>query len=679
MTMDSDERRSAAPTFQTVLDRHISRRLFLNATGTVAGLSSVPWSIAAGASESVRGPSEFQPVAPQRADAIVLAKGYTYDLIARWGDSLFPGTPSLTGRDLLTDKLLEPGAGRRQERQFGCNCDAIKYFPAPGKKDRAVLCVNNEYVQSELAFRKRRDIGVERAEARRRWVTDHPQVVDVMKAAQGVSVIEIARTRGAWKLQPGAPLTRRITAETVCEIRGPARGAPLMRTKQDPEGMRARGTFANCAGGKTPWGTYLTAEENIDDYFGFAVSWSKATDDSATVEALRRFPLRDHSFYGWEHADPRFDVRQEPHEALRFGWIVEIDPNDPTATPRKRTALGRFSHEGANTTLTRDKRVAVYMGDDDPFEYVYKFVSRGAFDPEKPQANRDLLDDGTLYVARFDADGTGEWLPLVHDEKGPLNSKSGFASQADVVIKARAAGDILGATPMDRPEDIEPSPITGRVYIACTKGVGRQAGSVKKEWAGRVIDIGVNAANPRPQNQSGHVIELIEDGDDGAATRFRWSVFLLAGNPQAPGSAFLTRYEDVVRSELAAAATYYGGYREAGAVSPFACPDNLGIDTFGRLWIVTDSDKLTEANNGCFVCPTDGAERGKLRQLLSAPVGAEVGGCEFSPDGTTLFLSIQHPGEGGSVDSPISHWPDGGNLPARSAVVAVRREDGGPV
>ena len=242
-----------------------------------------------------------------------------------------------------------------------------------------------------------------------------------------------------------------------------------MRTNADPTGTRVLGTFANCSAGKTPWGTYLTSEENVDDYFAGGpkpFEWSK---DAALVDAYRRFPLRENSFYGWEVQDSRFDARAEPREALRFGWMVEIDPHDPQSVPRKRTSLGRFQHEGANTIVGKTGHVAAYMGDDEKFEYIYKFVTRDRFDAKNPAANRDLLDHGTLYCARFDADGKGEWLPLVHDENGPLNSRAGFASQGDVVIKVRAAADLLGATPMDRPEDVEPSPVTGRIYIPCTK------------------------------------------------------------------------------------------------------------------------------------------------------------------------------------------------------------------
>jgi secreted PhoX family phosphatase len=595
--------------------------------------------------------SRFTPVMPQTTDAIVLPPGYSYDLLARWGESLFPGTPSLTGEAIMDDRLIVPGAAARQERQFGNNCDAVAFFPASdNRSDAGVLCVNNEYVTAALMLRGRSRLQGTPAAARSDWLRRNPEAVAVMKAAQGVSVMEIRKRRGRWEIRKGAPRNRRITAETLCDVYGPARGSPLLRTREDPTGTRVRGTFANCANGKTPWGTYLTCEENVDDYFASTEAWFAATKDAELRDAHRRFPGAERSsLYGWEYVDARFDVTSEPREGLRFGWVVEIDPQDPQSVPRKRTALGRFSHEGACSALARDGRAAAYLGDDDQFEYVYKFVTRRAFDPQDPNANRDLLDDGTLHVARFDADGTGAWLPLVYDEKGPLNRASGFTSQGDVVIKARAAADLVGATPMDRPEGIKPSPLDGRVYISCTKNPARESASRRVEWIGRSVDLGTNAANPRPQNKTGHIIELTEHDGDAAATQFRWDLFLLAGDPVAPGA------------------------------SPIACPDNLGFDPFGRLWIVTDSDSVIGANDGCYVCPTAGADRGVPKQILSAPVGAEVCGCEFTPDGTTLFLSIQHPGDGSTLEAPSSHWPDGGNAPPRSSVIAVRREDGDPL
>jgi secreted PhoX family phosphatase len=357
--------------------------------------------------------------------------------------------------------------------------------------------------------------------------------------------------------------------------------------------------------------------------------------------------------------------------------MVEIDPHDPRSVPRKRTSLGRFQHEGANTIIGKTGHAVSYLGDDEKFEYIYKFVTRDRFDAKNPAANRDLLDHGTLYCARFDANGTGEWLPLVHDENGPLNSRAGFASQGDVVIKVRAAADLLGATPMDRPEDVEPSPITGRIYIPCTKSEDRTVASGAKPSSGRETDTRVNAANPRPQNKSGHIIEIAEDGDDATATRFEWNVFLLAGDPAA--GRYIVDARDLVPGSLSPTDTYFGGYANPAELSPIHCPDNLGIDPQGRLWIVTDADDRTVPNNGCFVVETSGPQRGLLKQLASAPTGCEVCGCEFTPDGRTLFLSIQHPGEGGTLDKPRSHWPDGNGMPARAALLAIEREDGAAV
>lgn len=656
--------------FRSLLDRRFSRRSLMVGAAVAAAL---PAATEARASST----PALRSIAPSRTDAVLLSPGLRHDVLIAAGDPLWPKEPGLSAADLKTLAWLDERAGERQARRFGTNNDALAFFPEPGKSASGVLCVNHEYVQAELVFAGLPADSASRSRQRESWIKTHPQAVAWMQAAHGVSVLQVTRGVRGWTVTRGGPLTRRITATTPIEICGPARGDPLMRTRADPTGTVALGTFANCAGGKTPWGTYLTAEENIQDYFGGARSWDSTTDDEATRRAHQRWPLRERSSYGWEYVDSRFDVRQEPREALRAGWIVEIDPFDPTARPRKRTALGRFCHEGANTILTKDGRVAAYMGDDAKFEYVYKFVSRGRFDPKNRNANRDLLDDGTLYVARFDASGRGEWLPLVYDENGPLNTRAGFTSQAEVLIRCRAAADVLGATPMDRPEDVEPSPISGRIYVALTKNGDRQV--KRSEVTGREIDLGPNPSNPRPDNDFGHIVEITEDDDDAARTRFRWNVFLLAGDPRNAASRFVTRYEDLSPGMLAREDTFYAGFADRSQVSPIACPDNLGFDPQGRLWIVTDGESDLIANNGCFVVPTSGADRGRLQQIASAPVGAEVCGCEFTPDGRTLFLSIQHPGEGGTIDAPVSHWPDGGQLPPRSAVIAIQREDGDPL
>jgi secreted PhoX family phosphatase len=663
------------PTFDAVLAANLSRRAVL--TGAVAGMGLA--ACARIPTKSVGKASAFKSVAPQNTDALIIAEGYRHNIVARWGDSLVTGTPDFDTRRLAADDWLDADAVAAQRRQFGTNADAVGYFPqVHGRAARGLVCVNHEYVNGELIWPTHSGVGMKAARAKA-WFDQHPQAVAFMQAAHGVSVMQLQRDENGWTRELSSPFNRRITANTPMDIHGPARGHELMRTKADPAGTRVLGTFANCAAGKTPWGTYLTSEENVDDYFAGGAAM-RETREPAMSDAYRRFPLRDHGFYHWNFQDPRFDTAVEPHEPLRFGWMVEIDPHDPKSIPRKRTALGRMQHEGANTIVGKSGHVAAYMGDDDKFEYIYKFVTRDQFDAKNPAANRDLLDHGTLYCARFDADGTGEWLPLVQSENGPLNSSAGFATQGDVVIKVRAAADLMGATPMDRPEDVEPSPITGRIYIPCTKTSERGMPG-DTDYSGRHVDTGVNAANPRPDNKFGHIIEIAEDGDDARATKFTWSVFLLAGDP-AQGR-YIADARDVARgfseSSLTGTDTYFAGYPNPAELSPVYCPDNLGIDPQGRLWIVTDSDNKGNPNNGCYVVPTSGPDRGLLKQLASGPNNCEVCGCEFTPDGRTLFLTIQHPGEGGTFARPRSHWPDGNGLPPRAALVAIEREDGDPV
>jgi secreted PhoX family phosphatase len=663
------------PAFDTILAARLSRRtLFSGAAGALglAAIAQIPTIARAG-----RATHGFKSIAPQENDAFTIADGYRWNLIARWGDSLVTGTPDFDTRRMTDNRWLSAAAVDAQHRQFGTNADAVQYFAlAKGRKASGLVCVNHEYVNGDLVFHEHDGAGM-KADPRRAWMERHPHAVAFMQAAHGVTVMHIGREAGGWKRDLTSPNNRRITAQTPMQISGPARGHALMRTNADPKGERVLGTFANCSAGKTPWGTYLTSEENVDDYFAGGRTHRETGGDAAANDAHKRFALRENSFYGWDVQDPRFDVGSEPHEPFRFGWMVEIDPRDPKSVPRKRTALGRFQHEGANTIVGKTGHVAAYMGDDDKFEYCYKFVTRDRFDPKNPAANHDLLDHGTLYAARFNADGTGQWLPMVHDEKGILNSGAGFASQGDVVIKARAAADLLGATPMDRPEDVEPSPVTGRIYIACTKSEERGVPGAPTQWSGRDTDITTNAANPRVNNKSGHIIEITEHNDDATAQGFRWDVFLLAGDPAA--GRYIVDSRELAQGNLAAVDTYFAGYADKAQVSEVHCPDNLGIDPQGRLWIVTDSDSHGNPNNGCFVVPVTGPDRGHLQQLASGPTGCEVCGCEFTPDGKTLFLSIQHPGEGGTLANPTSHWPDGNGLPARAALLAVEREDGLPV
>lgn len=652
-----------SPTLRTLLARRLDRRRLLGGGASLAALGLATRCAFGQTSGGTR--LSFPRVAPSKADAVIVPEGYRADVVVRWGDPLFADGAALDARAVAQGALLTAEAATAQARQFGYNCDGIGLFPLGG--ERHLLCVNHEFPLPALLFpgwveaREARAVGA--------FVRERPAAVALMQAAVGLSVIELER--GArWTYVRDSSFNRRVTAHTAMEIAGPARNHPLLNPKGERTPL-AFGTFGNCAAGTTPWRTYVTAEENVDDYFG---NGAAANFDAETERAHKRFGvrLRD-SAHRWEYVDPRFDMAANPAESLKFGWIVELDPFDPGSRPKKRTALGRFKHESATTVLAADGRAVVYMGDDQQFEYFYKFVSRGRFDPARPEANRDLLDDGTLYVARLGDDGQGEWLPLVHGEQPELTTAHGFASQADVLLRCREAADALGATPLDRPEDVAVNPRTGDVYVACTQSLGRDGGTV--EVGGRMLDTKTDRSSPRAPNAAGHIIELVEQLGDAAATSFRWDIFLLAGAPTRDGLLAVLPAEHA--ASLDQNATYFGGATESAELSAFANPDNLGFDADGNLWIVTDGNQPDGNNDGCFVCPTDGPERGQVRQFMSAPVGAEVCGCEFAAGGGTLFLTLQHPGEAGSATSPQSHWPDGGDAAPRPSVIAIEPESRG--
>jgi secreted PhoX family phosphatase len=361
------------------------------------------------------------------------------------------------------------------------------------------------------------------------------------------------------------------------------------------------------------------------------------------------------NFYAWGKFHDRFDVLKEPNEPNRFGWIVEIDPFDPTSTPKKRTAFGRGKHEGAAGVINADGRYVIYSGDDQRFDYVYRFVTTARVDRANPKANRDILDDGVLSAARYNADGTIDWLPLVHGQ-GPLTAENGFMSQADVLIERRIAADLVGATKMDRPEDVEASPITQKVYVALTNNSRRKPDQI-------------DAANPRADNRFGHIIEMTPPGGDHAAAQFRWEMLVRCGDPAVAevGATFST-------------GTSANGW--------FGMPDNVAFDSQGRLWIATDGNakSRTGRTDGLWGVETEGPGRGTSRHFFRVPVGAELCGPCFTPDDETLFVAVQHPGEGESAgmsstfEEPATRWPDfKSNMPPRPSVVAITKRGGGKI
>jgi secreted PhoX family phosphatase len=569
----------------------------------------------------------FEPVPSGTADTIVVPRGYVAQVIVPWGDPV--GLPG----DMPAFRSDASNTAAEQAAQVGMHHDGIAYYTLDGSR-RGLLAFNNEYA----------DDGLLHTDGMTTWSAGK---VAKSIAAHGVTVVEVERgDDGAWRVVRPSRYARRVTAATPARIAGPAAGHPMLRTADDPTGTRVLGTLNNCAAGPTPWGTFLTSEENFVFYFN-----GPREPDAHQ----RRWGMRaGGAGYRWHEHEARFDATRHPNEFNRFGWMVEIDPMDPGAAPVKRTALGRAAHEGGTIAVLRDGRVAVYMGEDARFEYVYKFVSRDAIRPGGAAANRELLDHGTLYVARFDADGSGRWLPLAHGQ-GPLTAANGFGGQGDVLVKARQASDLLGATKMDRPEWIAVDPASGEVYVTLTNNSQRGGD-------GRP---GVDAANPRANNTVGHIVRWKESGDFDA-TSFAWNHFVLAGDPKA--------------ARADARGTMKG--------DAFACPDGLLFDARGTLWIQTDmstsamgkGDLATLGNNAMLAADP---RTGEVRRFLVGPVGCEVTGVAATPDGRTLFVNIQHPGESPSergdpsAPSRFSSWPDGGR--PRSATVVVRRLDGGVI
>lgn len=565
----------------------------------------------------------FKAVSASVADKVIVPEGYTARLLISWGDPMFPNAPSF--KDDSSNSAAD------QALQFGDNNDGMAYFEV--KDDYGVLVVNNEYVNTQYLYSH--DAGTAKS------------AEDVLKAqnAVGLSLIGLQRDGSTGvNFDVNSKYNRRVTSLTPMAVGGPAAGYKDLQTKADPKAKEILGTNSNCSSGKTPWGTYVTCEENFDDWFG-------ASDAASITDNMKRYGIKAKSRYGWELHDERFDVSKNPNEFNRFGWIVEIDPLNPDSKPIKRTALGRFKHENAALTVAKNGKVVVYMGDDERGERIYKFVSKHKFIKGNQAHNMTLLDEGTLYVGIFEGgdkpnEGKGKWVELTHGKNG-LTDKNGFKNQADICINTRKAADHVNATQMDRPEWIAVNPINGKVFCTLTNNSKRG-----KKFA-------PNAANPREKNIYGQIIRWEEAGGDHTADTFTWDMYVMAGNPNVYSEGDPRRGSDNITKE-----------------NTFNSPDGVGFDSAGRVWIQTDGKYTNEGDfagqgNNSMLCGDP--ETGEIRRFLTGPKSSEITGITWANNERTMFINVQHPGE--KKDSTFPHT---GKTP-RSSVVVITKNDGGVI
>ncbi len=599
--------------FTAMLDTPLSRRRFLHrssALGFAAWVSSVglPQTSTAGAGDWL----EFTPVAANRRDTVTVPHGFSWHVVASVGDPLWRHTAAF---DPVTR-----GDAASQQRAFGDHADGMEMFHIDG---HSVIAINHESISVQALFPSGKLLTADD--------------VKKGKAAHGISIVEITQRRGRWSVVKDSPYNRRITPDTPMTIAGPARGHAWLQTAADPAATHTLGTWNNCGSGRTPWGTYLTCEENFDNYFSIS-------DPTLTISAARRrYGFKHHDQgYAWAAVDSRFDLAKHPNEANRCGYVVEIDPVDAHSTPKKLTALGRLKHENAELVIADNNRVVVYLGDDERGEYLYRFVSSGTYRGD--QRDRDLLDSGTLYAARFDAAGRGEWLEL-------SPAATGLRSAAEICIHTRMAASAVAATTMDRPEWVASNPHQAEVYCALTNNKHR---GKKTNTGGDKMPLG--GPNPRLKNRYGQIVRWRPDNGDHSAAGFAWDLFVVAGNP-------------AIHSDDRK------GSPNINIHNMFNSPDGLAFDSHGGLWIQTDGNFSNQGNYAghgnnqmLFANPASGA----IKRFMVGPNGCEITGLCWSFDRKTMFVNIQHPGA--LVDS---HFPAGGNTPPRSSLIAITRDDGG--
>jgi len=623
-------------TFQEVVAARVSRRSFLGGGLAAAGaislggvstlLKAAPVSCSPG-----RPLLGFRGIPVSSADAVVVPEGYTAKVLIAWGDPVSDGPPFLPDAS---------NTAAEQALQWGMHNDGVVYFPIQGSQ-RGLLVQNNEYTDDGLLF----------PDGTANWSAEKTAKT---LAAHGVSIIEIkeelapkeqkGRRLRDWQVVRPSPYARRITGATPITIGGPAAGDPRLVTSADPTGRTVLGTLNNCAMGYTPWGTYLACEENFNGYFR-----TNGAPAPGSIEARYGLNATGAGFL-LHTTDSRFSVASEPNEPNRFGWVVEIDPFQPNSSPVKRTALGRMKHEGAWVQEAKFGKIVVYMGDDEVFEYIYRYVSNLPW-REAVKKGISPLDDGILYAAKFNPDGTGEWLPLTPDNP----ALAGWTLN-DILINTRGAADLAGATKMDRPEWIDTFPNDLTAIATLTNNTRRGTGT----------NPGVDAANPRSPNPYGQVIRWRYD-HDWTEPDFEWDIFALCGDP-----------------DVAAHGSTINGDK-------FGSPDGLYVAPSGRLWIQTDVSANT-INSGAYVgfgnnqmlCADP--RTGEIRRFLVGPNACEVTGVFTTSDERTMFVGIQHPGEPpAGVNDPanpkqFSSWPDGpsGGRP-RSACLVITKDDGGPI
>ena len=603
----------------TDFDRIIDRRELLKGSLALGAGAFVATAIP-GARVLAHPTIRFNPVAANGHDTVTLPEGFEWRVVAAWGDPLWSGEP---GFDHATR-----GTAASQARAFGDNCDGMAFFQVNG---RYLLAVNNEYCNRNIIYGNRAS-----------GLPENDDDVHKGMAAHGVSIFEVARRDGQWRIVLDSPYNRRITAATPAEITGPARGHDLLKTTADPTGTRSLGTWNNCGNGVTPWGTFLTCEENFNGYFA-----APGQPEAELSDALKRYGVKTKDRgYDWSRVDDRFDVARNPNEPNRAGYIVEIDPSAPRSAPKKRTAMGRFKHENCEVVVAESGHVVVYMGDDERGEFIYRFVSSGRFVPGA-EGNGDLLEDGVLSVAKFEEDGSGRWIELTPEATG--------MAREEICVLSRVAGSRVGATTMDRPEWVAANPHKAEVYCCLTNNKNR---GIKPNAGGDPTPVG--GPNPREANRYGQIVRWVPAGGDHTAEGFSWDLFVIAGNPGVHDDA-------------------RAGSANINVENMFNSPDGLAFDSLGNLWIQTDGNYSNEGdfagmgNNQMLMADV---ETGEIRRFLVGPRECEITGITWSTDRRTMFVGIQHPGE----DNPSAcHFPDGGSSVPRSAVIAVTRTDGGYV